>query len=105
MKHEILNRYTGRVQFTAEIDCKETDSLPIKIGKAAMWGIKNGADLSGVGMAKEPVSELDKDAEIAKLKAERGFLARYISWTDNYDTRHQFASEALDLARKIVKGE
>ena len=47
MKHEILNRYTGKVQFTAEIDCKETDSLYVKIGLAVMWGIKSGAYLRG----------------------------------------------------------
>lgn len=48
MKFEIRNRWSGNVQFTAEIDCSEDTPLRIKVGLAAKWAFKSGADLSGV---------------------------------------------------------
>lgn len=47
MKYPILNRWTGKVQFIAEINCDENASRAVKIGLAARWGFKNGADLRG----------------------------------------------------------
>jgi len=47
MKFEIRNRWSGNVQFTAEIDCSEDTPLRIKVGLAAKWAFKSGADLSG----------------------------------------------------------
>ncbi|WP_454917340.1 pentapeptide repeat-containing protein [Xanthobacter sediminis] len=45
IKFDVLNRWSGEVQFTAEIDCAE-DVLPrIKLGLAVKWARKNGADL------------------------------------------------------------
>ncbi|PHR83128.1 pentapeptide repeat-containing protein [Henriciella sp.] len=44
---DILNRFSGTVQFTAEIDCDENASRSIKIGLAVKWAIKTGADLGG----------------------------------------------------------
>jgi len=46
MKFDICNRYTGKVQFTAEIDCKPNASFGDKMGFAIMWAVANGADLS-----------------------------------------------------------
>jgi hypothetical protein len=51
MKYEIRNRYTGNVQFTAEIDCEEDAPRSTKVGLAAKWAIKNGADMSGADMS------------------------------------------------------
>ena len=45
MKYEIKNRWTGNVQFTAEIDCAEDAPISSKIGLAVKWGRKTGADL------------------------------------------------------------
>ena len=45
IKFEIKNRFTGDVNFTAEIDCKEGDSNSIKIGLSVVWAVKNDADL------------------------------------------------------------
>ena len=45
IKFEIHNRYTGKVQFTAEIECEETALRSVKIGLAVRWAIKNEADL------------------------------------------------------------
>ena len=47
MQFEIKNRFTGAVQFTAEIECDESVSVFMKIGFAVRWGFKNGAGLSG----------------------------------------------------------
>ena len=47
MKFEIKNRWTGNVQFTAEIDCDESVVSSVKIGLAVKWGLANGGDLNG----------------------------------------------------------
>ena len=46
MKYKILNRFTGAVQFTADIECA-ADALPsVKLGMAVNWAIKEKANLS-----------------------------------------------------------
>jgi len=46
MKYEIKHRFAGTVQFTAEINCDESESNPIKLGLAVKWGLKNKSNLS-----------------------------------------------------------
>ena len=46
MHFDIRNRYTGDVQFTADIDCAEDASDSVKLGLAVKWAVKSGADLS-----------------------------------------------------------
>ena len=50
MKFDILNIFTGAVQFTAEIDCNKDESISIKIGLAVKWAVKNKADLSSADL-------------------------------------------------------
>ena len=45
MQFDIRNRYTGAVQFTAEIDCAEDAPASVKIGLAVIWAARTGADL------------------------------------------------------------
>ena len=45
MKFDVLNRWYGEVQFTADIDCDETEISSIKLGLAVKWGVKNNANL------------------------------------------------------------
>ena len=45
MKFDILNRWSGKVQFTVEIDCSEDASYSIKLGLAVLVRYKSGADL------------------------------------------------------------
>jgi hypothetical protein len=46
MKFDVLNRFSGEVQFTAEIECA-ADALPsVKLGLAVKWALKEKADLS-----------------------------------------------------------
>ena len=50
MKYDVLNRYSGDVQFTADIDCKDSDSHSVKITAAIHWAIENKANLSGANL-------------------------------------------------------
>jgi len=50
MKFEVKNRYTGNVQFVAEIDCSSDTSYSIKLGLAVKWGVKNKEDLRGANL-------------------------------------------------------
>ena len=45
MKFEVKNRFSGKVQFTAEIDCDADTSRSLKLGLAVRWAIKNNASL------------------------------------------------------------
>ena len=46
MKLEVKNRFTGDVQFTAEIDT-DSESNSVRLGLAVKWARSSGADLSG----------------------------------------------------------
>jgi hypothetical protein len=46
-KLEIRNRWTNRVQFTAEVTCAPDATIGVKIGLAVRWARRNDADLSG----------------------------------------------------------
>ena len=50
IKFDILNRFTGKVQFTAEMDCDEGASRSIKVGLAVRWALKNDANLGGANL-------------------------------------------------------
>ena len=51
LKFDVLNRWSGEVKFTAEIDCA-ADALPsVKMGLAVKWAIKSRADLAGAYLA------------------------------------------------------
>jgi len=47
MKFDVTNRFTGAVQFTAEIDCADDASTSIKLGLAFRWALESDANLSG----------------------------------------------------------
>jgi len=60
IKFDVTNRFTGAVQFTAEIDCAEDAYYRVKLGLAVKWAIKTrayltyaylaGADLTGANL-------------------------------------------------------
>jgi hypothetical protein len=50
MKFDVLNRWTGKVQFTAEIECDADASTGVKIGLAVRWACKSGAVLSDANL-------------------------------------------------------
>jgi len=51
IKFEVRNRWSGEVQFTAEIDCDESAYHSLKLGLAVRWGLKSGANLSGADLS------------------------------------------------------
>jgi len=55
--YKILNRLTGEVQFTAEIECAPDASPSIKLGLAVKFAIKSRADLSGADLSRADLSE------------------------------------------------
>jgi hypothetical protein len=50
MKFEVRSRWTGDVQFTAEIDADDTTPTSIKLGLAVKWARKSRANLSGADL-------------------------------------------------------
>jgi len=50
MKYEIKNRWTGAVQFTAEIECSEDAQVGVKVGLSVKWAVAHDADLAGANL-------------------------------------------------------
>ena len=50
MKFDVLNRFTGEVQFTAEIECKDDELPSVKLGLAIEWAYKTRANLDGANL-------------------------------------------------------
>jgi uncharacterized protein YjbI with pentapeptide repeats len=59
IKFDVLNRFTGAVQFTAEIECDEGASVSVKLGLAVRWAAKAGADLVGANLAGADLARAD----------------------------------------------
>jgi hypothetical protein len=51
MQFEIKNRFTGDVQFTAEIECADGASYSLKLGLAVRVAVKSGANLRGANLS------------------------------------------------------
>ena len=50
-KFKVRNRWSGAVQFTAEIECSPNELPRIKLGLAVRWAYRNGADLSDADLS------------------------------------------------------
>ena len=48
---DVLNRWTGAVQFTAQIDCAPDATVSMKLGLAVVWGAKNKINMAGANVA------------------------------------------------------
>jgi uncharacterized protein YjbI with pentapeptide repeats len=59
MKFEVKNRYTGKVKFTAEIDCDESAPYGFKLGLAVKWGLENEADLTEANLTDANLTGVD----------------------------------------------
>ena len=58
-KFEVRNRWTNRIQFTAEIKCNPDASIGVKLGLAVRWGYRSGAVLSGADLSGADLSGAD----------------------------------------------
>ena len=56
IRFEVTNRFSGAVQFVAEIECGDDASLSLKLGLAVKWAIKSGANLSGADLSGADLS-------------------------------------------------
>ena len=77
IKFEIKNRWTGEVNFTAEIECTDGAPKSLKIGLAVKWGIKYGADLSRANLSYADLSRADlSDANLSYADLSYADLSR-----------------------------
>ena len=77
IKFDVLNRFTGAVQFTAEIECDEGASVSVKLGLAVRWAVKAGADLAGAYLAGADLARADlAGANLARADLAGANLAR-----------------------------
>ena len=98
-KFEVINRWTERVQFTAEIQCNPDASIGVKLGLAVRWGYRNGADLSGAVLRGAVLRGADlRDADLS------GAVLRGADWIPKIQNIHQTiyqaasAENALDMS-------
>jgi uncharacterized protein YjbI with pentapeptide repeats len=94
MKFNITNRWTGKVQVEAEIECAEDTPVSIKLSLAVKWAVKtradlSEADLSGANLSRADLSEADlsrADLSGADLLganlSEADLLGAYLSGAD-----------------------
>jgi hypothetical protein len=71
LKFEVKNRCTGAVQYSAEIDCDENSSTPLKLGLAVKWAIETGAYLIDAylrGANLEGANLIGANLEVAYLE-------------------------------------
>jgi len=59
IKFDVLNRFSGEIQFTAEIDCADSEPHCWKLRLAVQWAIKTGADLSDTDLSGADLSYTD----------------------------------------------
>lgn len=50
IKFSVLNYWTSRVQFTAEIECTENELTSVKLGLAVKWAVRSGANLASANL-------------------------------------------------------
>ena len=49
-KFEVKKRWSGEVQFVAEIECDKDALLSVKLGLAVVWATSAGANLRGANL-------------------------------------------------------
>jgi pentapeptide repeat protein len=57
MKFEVRNRFSGDLQFVAEIECSEDAPASLKLGLSVKWAIKAGADLARAYLARADLTD------------------------------------------------
>ena len=68
----ILNRFTGAVMFSAEIECKSDELPSIKLGLAVKVAVKSRADLSGAYLSGADLSR----ANLSGANLSSAYLSR-----------------------------
>ena len=77
MKFEVKNRYTGDVQFVADIDCDEGASYSVKLGLAVKLAVKNKEILRDADLRDAYLSGADLgDADLRGAYLRGAYLRR-----------------------------
>ncbi|PZU59798.1 MAG: hypothetical protein DI547_04800 [Sphingobium sp.] len=106
-KLEVRNRWTNRVQFTAEITCAPDAAIGVKLGLAVQWARKSGAVLSDADLSDADLSDADlsgadlsgadlSDADLRRADLSGAVLRRAV-------LRDADLSDA-DLRRAVLSG-
>nr|WP_313635240.1 pentapeptide repeat-containing protein [Brevundimonas diminuta] len=73
---EVRNRFSGEIQFTAQIACGEDARPSVKLGLAVRWAVKNRADLSGAYLSGADLSGADlSGADLSGADLSRAYLS------------------------------
>jgi hypothetical protein len=59
IKFDVLNRFYGTVQFSAEIECGDDAPKSVKLGLAVKWAIANKTNLSSANLSSANLSFAD----------------------------------------------
>ena len=85
IKFDVLNRFTGAVQFTAEIECDEGASVSVKLGLAVRWAVKARANLAGAYLAGADLARADlAGANLARANLAGAYLIDGGQRSDGY---------------------
>ena len=108
IKFHVKNRYTRDVQFTAEINCADNMPVPVKLGLAVKWAIKNKANLSEANLSRADLRDADlsrADLSGADLRganlSEANLREANLGWAD---LRGANLSEANNLCAPVPIG-
>jgi hypothetical protein len=110
---EIKNRFTGAVQFTAQIDCDDGELTSVKIGLAVKWAIVSGAYLSGAYLSGANLSRANlsranlsdanlSDANLTGAKIGPHTIARKVAQIRR-DDGYEFIGFALDDGGLLIR--
>jgi uncharacterized protein YjbI with pentapeptide repeats len=66
-KFEVRNRWTGKVQFTAEIETTPLMTPRVKLGLAVKWAYKSGADLRDADLRDADLSGADLSGAVLRV--------------------------------------
>ena len=102
MQIEIKNRWSGKVQFTAEIECEADATAGVKkMGLAVRWAYGSGADLSGAVLRDAPKIENIHQTVYAAASAEKALDMS--DWHSPCGTSHCRAGWVVTLAGEAGK--
>ena len=69
MKFDVMNRWSGKLQFSAEIECDENALPCLKMGLAVKWALKSDAVLSDAVLSDAVLSGADLSGAAASAAA------------------------------------
>jgi hypothetical protein len=88
-KFPVRNRWSGEVQFTAEIEVTPGMTQRVKLGLAVKWGVKNNANLACANLACADLARADlARADLADANLARASIAG-ADWLPKIENVHQ----------------